>query len=93
MSTVVETVYMEHRNAVVFAENYLEDLASEILSQYLECEICTIISLPDTVSFYARLNGVDVSALARVLGGDGRCDFAQAKVNEHTLETLIHDVI
>jgi len=49
--------------------------------------------MPDTITFVTRRDNVDVSELARVLGGGGSAAVATAKVDCGMLGGIVHMII
>jgi len=49
--------------------------------------------MPDTITFVTRRDGVDVSKLAKVLGGGGSAAVAAAKVDCGMLGDIVHMII
>ena len=49
--------------------------------------------MPDTVTFVTRRDDVDVSELAKMLGGEGNAATATTKVDPTTLGDIVHMII
>lgn len=84
---------MGYSNAVVFAEKHTSYLGSYLLEAKPEYDICTIISMPDRISFRTRREDVDVSKIAQTLGGGGHKKAAGAVIDKRILSGIIHEII
>jgi len=49
--------------------------------------------MPDTITFVTRRSDVDVSELARMLGGDGNAATATASIDPAMLGDIVHMII
>lgn len=92
-SNIQITKVLGYTAGVVFADKYISELGNNICEINPELDLAIIIDMQgQKVSYRTTKDEVDVSEIAKTLGGGGHAKASGNKIGEHTIREFLYDI-
>ena len=81
---IMDCQLLSYKVGIVFAEQYISELADVLLERHPEFDLIAIVNTPKSISYRTKKDNVDVSEIAKFFNGGGHIKAAGSPITDDT---------